>query len=96
MSSIIRNHLEYPEYEEGVHPSRRPQRAGLIAKETPTKVPFEYTNFAFSSDLVSELPEHPGINDYAIKLVDANGFIWPSKSLAGAPILFDWKLDKSL
>ena len=26
----------------------------------------------------------------------ANGFIWPSKSLAGAPILFDWKLDGSL
>ena len=40
-----------------VHPSRRPQIAGLIAEEAPTKVSDEYIDFAFSSDLVSELPE---------------------------------------
>ena len=71
-----------------------------------------------------ELPEHTGINDHAIKLVDgqqppygpiyslgpveletlkayiktnlANMFIRPSKSPAGAPILFDRKSDGSL
>ena len=54
-----------------VHPSRRPQISGLIAEEAPTKVPAEYLDFAdvFSSDLASELPEHTGINDYAIELV---------------------------
>ena len=72
---IVHNHPEYPEDEEGVHPSRRPQRTSLIAKETPTKVPVKYADFAdvFSPDLASELPEHTGINDYAIELVDANG-----------------------
>ena len=37
----------------GVHPSRRPQIAGLIAEEAPTKVPAEYADFAdvFSPDL---------------------------------------------
>ena len=73
VGSIVRNHPEYPENEEGVHPSLRPQRAGLIAKEAPTKVPVEYANFAdvFSPDL-SGLSEHTGINDRAIELVDAN------------------------
>ena len=110
----------------GVHPSRRPQIAGLIAEEAPTKVPVEYADFAdvFSPDLASELFEHTGINDHAIELVDgqqppygpiynpgpveletlkayietylANGFIRPSKSPAGAPILFDRKSDGSL
>ena len=38
----------------GVHPSRRPQRAGLIAEEAPTKVPVKYADFAdvFSPDSV--------------------------------------------
>ena len=56
-----------------VHPSRRPQIAGLIAKEAPTKVSAEYADFAgvFSPDLASELPEHTGINNHAIKLVDS-------------------------
>ena len=45
---IVYNHPEYPENEEGVYPSRRLQRAGLIAKEAYTKVPVEYANFAFS------------------------------------------------
>ena len=33
----------------------------------------------FFLDLASELPEHTGINDRAIKLVNANGFTRPSK-----------------
>ena len=107
-----------------VYPSRRPQISGLIAKKAPTKVPAKYSDFAdvFSVDLASGLPEHTGINDHAIELVDdcqqppykpiyslgpveletlkayietnlANGFIRPSKSPAGAPILFDRKSD---
>ena len=109
-----------------VHPSQRPQISGLIAEEAPTKVPAEYSDFAdvFSADLASELPEHTGINDHAIELVEgqqppygpiyslgpveletlkayietnlANGFIRPSKSPAGAPILFDRKSNGSL
>ena len=109
-----------------VHPSRRPQISGLIAEEAPTTVPAEYSDFAdvFSPDLASELPEHTGINDHAIELVEgqqppygpiyslgpveletlkayietnlANGFIRPSKSPAGAPILFDRKSNGSL
>ena len=55
-----------------IHPSSRPQIAGLIAEEAPTKVPAKYSNFAdvFSPNLVSELPKHTGINDHAIELVD--------------------------
>ena len=55
-----------------VHPSRRPQISGLIAEEAPTKVPAEYSDFAdvFSPDLASKLPEHTGINNYAIELVE--------------------------
>ena len=98
MGLIVHNHPEYPEDEEGVHPSRRPQRTSLIAEETPTKVPVEYADFAnvFSPDLASELPEHTGINDYAIELVDADGFIRPSKLPTGSPILFDRKTNGSL
>ena len=33
-----------------VHLSRRPQIAGLIAEEAPTKVPDEYVDFTFSPD----------------------------------------------
>ena len=55
-----------------IHPFRRPQVSGLIAKEAPTKVPAEYSDFTdvFSSDLASELSKHIGINNHAIKLVD--------------------------
>ena len=62
-----------------VYPSRRPQIAGLIAKEAPTKVLAEYANFAdvFSPDLVSKLPKHTGINDHAIELVDSQQLPWP-------------------
>ena len=42
-----------------------------------------------------ELVELETLKTY-IKTNLANGFIRPSKSLAGAPILFDRKLDKSL
>ncbi len=109
-----------------MHPSRRAQIAHLKAHETPTEVPSEYADFAdvFSPKLAAELPEHTGINDHAIKLVDdrqppyspiynlgpveletmkvyiennlASGFIRPSKSPAGAPILFDKKPNGSL
>ena len=68
----------------------------MRAKEAPTNVPVEFADFAFSSDLVSELPEHTGINNHSIELVDANGFIRLSKSPAGAPIFFDRKSDRSL
>ena len=109
-----------------VHPFRRPQISGLIAKEAPRKIPVEYSDFAdvFSPDLAFELPEYIGINNHAIELVDgqqppygpiyslepveletlkayietnlANRFIRPSKSPAGAPILFERKSDGSL
>ena len=109
-----------------VHPFRRPQVSGLIAKEALTKVSAEYSDFAdvFSPNLASELPKHTEINDHAIKLVNGqqppygpiyslepvelktlkayivtnlvNGFIRPSKSPAGAPILFDRKSNGSL
>ena len=64
--------------------------------QAPTKVPVEYADFAFSPDLASKLPEYTEINNYSIELVDANGFIRPSKLLAGAPIFFDQELDGSL
>ncbi len=40
--------------------------------ETPTKVLSKYADFAdvFSPKLATELPEHTGINNHAIKLVD--------------------------
>ena len=50
----------------------------------------------FFPGLTSGLPEHTGINDRAIELVDANKFKRPSKSPLGASILFDRKLDESL
>ena len=102
---------------------RRPQVSDLIVEEAPTKVSAKYSDIAdvFSLDLMFELPEHTGINNHAIELINgqeppygpiyslgpveletlkayiktnlANGFITPSKSPAGAPILFDRKLD---
>ncbi len=55
-----------------MHPSRRAQIAHLKADEALTEVPSEYADFAdvFSSKLAAELPEHTGINDHAIELVD--------------------------
>ena len=91
MGLIVHNSPEYPEDEEGVHPSRRSQKTSLIAVETPTKLPVEYADFAdvFSPDLASKLPKHTGINNYAIEQVNTNGFIRPSKLPTGAPILFN-------
>ncbi len=109
-----------------LHPSRRTQIAHLKADEASTKIPSKYADFTdiFSPKLAAELPEHTGINNHAIELVDdqqppygpiyslgpvkletlkayidnnlASGFIRPSKSPAGAPILFDKKPDGSL
>ena len=61
------------------------------------KDPCQTSNFAdvFSLDLASKFSKHTGINNYAMELVDAIGFIRPSKSLAGAPIFFDRKSDGS-
>ena len=55
-----------------VHPSCRPQIAGLIVKKAPIKVLVEYADFAdvFSPDLASELPKHTWMNDYPTGLVD--------------------------
>ena len=56
-----------------VHPSHRLQLSGLIAKEALTKVSAKYLDFVdvFSSDLVSELLKHTGINNHTIELVDS-------------------------
>ena len=56
-----------------VYPSQKPQIFSLITKETPTKVSAKYLDFAdvFSLDLAFKLPEHTGINDPAIKLVNS-------------------------
>ena len=53
-----------------VHPSRRSQISGLIAEETLTKVPAEYSDFAdvFSPDLATKLAEHTEINTHVIDL----------------------------
>ena len=69
-----------------VHPSHRPQIAGLIAEKAPTKVPAEYADFsnAFSPVLASKLP------------IYSLGPVGVFKSPAGAPILFDRKSDRSL
>ncbi len=55
-----------------MYPLRRAQIAHLKADEAPTKVSSKYADFAdvFSPKLAVELPEHTGINDYAIELMD--------------------------
>ncbi len=55
-----------------MHPSKRAQIAHLKADEAPTKVPNVYADFAdiFSPKLAVELPEHTGINDHVIELMD--------------------------
>ena len=54
-------------------PLDRPRISCLNALKAPIKVLAEYLDFAdiFSPDLASELPEHTGINDHAIELVDS-------------------------
>ncbi len=55
-----------------MYPSKKAQIAHLKADKAPTKVSSEYADFAdvFLPKLASELPEHMGIYDHAIKLVD--------------------------
>ncbi len=55
-----------------MHPSRKAQIAHLKADEPPTKVLSKYADFTdvFSPKLAAELPEHTGINNHAIELVD--------------------------
>ena len=50
----------------------RPKIAGLIAKETLTKVSIKYVNFVdvFFLDLASKFFKYTGINNYAIELVN--------------------------
>ena len=47
------------------------------------------------AEKASGLPEHIGINNNAIKLVDANEFMRPFQSPVGAPILFERESDGS-
>ena len=42
-------------FDADVHPSCKPQRAGLITKETPTNTPAKYANFADVFSLSLEL-----------------------------------------
>ena len=53
-----------------IHPSCQAQVAALMSKETG--IPAEYSDFfnVFSSDSAAELPEHTGINDHSIDLLD--------------------------
>ena len=53
-----------------IHPSCHVQIAALTSEETGN--PTEYSDFSdiFSSDSAAELPEHTGINDYSIDLLD--------------------------
>ena len=53
-----------------IHPSRQAQVAVLTSKETG--IPAEYFKFSnvFSLDSAVELPEHTGINDHPINLLD--------------------------
>ena len=64
--------LEIPSQESDVYPFCRAQIAALVANEALTSIPTEYSDFAnvFSLKLALELPEHTGINEHAIKLVD--------------------------
>ncbi len=60
------------DWDDEVHPSRKAQIVHLKADEAPTEVLSKYANFVdvFSPKLAAELPEHTGINDHVIKLVD--------------------------
>ena len=53
-----------------IHPSCQAQVAALTSKET--RIPAEYSDFSnvFSSDSAAELPEHTGINNHPINLLD--------------------------
>ena len=49
------NCTKYPKDKESIHPSHKPQRAGLIAKETPTNALDKYANFADIFSLILRL-----------------------------------------
>ena len=53
-----------------IHPSCQAQVAALMSEETG--IPAEYSDFSnvFSSDSAAELPEHTGINNHPIDLLD--------------------------
>ena len=53
-----------------IHPSRQAQVAALTSEETG--IPAEYSDFSnvFSSDSAAKLPEHTGINNHPINLLD--------------------------
>ena len=53
-----------------VHPSRQAQISSLDVKEVT--IPSEYADYTdvFSPDSAAELPEHTGINDHLIDLID--------------------------
>ena len=55
-----------------VYPSKRTQIAHLKANKALSKVPSKYTDFldVFSPKLAADFPEHTGIDDHAIELVD--------------------------
>ena len=107
-----------------IHLSCQAQISSLDIQEVTISSEYaDYTN-VFLPDSEAELPEHTGINDYPIDLIDdkqplygpiyslrpmkletlktyiktnlANGFIRPSKSPAGDPILFIQKKNSSL
>lgn len=76
-----------------MHLNRKAQIAILIADKSPIIVQMEYSDFAdvLSKESAAVLPEHIEINLHVIDLKEANGFIQPFKSFAGAPILFNKK-----
>ena len=117
-------HMAALSIDSNVYSSRQARIASLDVEEVTSSAEYlDYTN-VFSPDSAAELPEHTGINDHPIDLIDdkqppygpiyslgpveletlktyietnlANGFIRPSKSPAGAPILFIRKKDGSL
>ena len=51
----------------------KPQVSSLIIEKAPTKISANYLDFAdiFSPDLAFKLPKYTGINNHAIKLINA-------------------------
>ena len=91
VGSIVHNYPEYSENEEGVHPSLRLQRAGLIVEEAPIKVFDEYVTLLmcpFWTWLLNS-PSTPRSTIMLSSWLKANRPIKQSKSPAGTPILFD-------
>lgn len=55
-----------------IHASRKAQIKALIAKKALSKLPAEYSDYAdvFSPDIAIKLPEHIGINNYLIDIME--------------------------